>query len=61
MSVRAVIAEDEPLLAQQLKSLLGRAWPELEIAATVANGLEALQAIERERPQVAFLDIRMPG
>jgi DNA-binding LytR/AlgR family response regulator len=58
---RAVIAEDEPLLAQQLKGLLARAWPELEIVAIAANGLEAVEHIARERPQVAFLDIRMPG
>jgi len=61
MSPRAIIAEDEPLLAQQLKALLSNAWPELQIAAIAANGLEALALIERERPQVAFLDIRMPG
>ena len=61
MTVRAVIAEDEPLLAQQLKALLAKAWPALEIAAIAANGIEAVELIARERPQVAFLDIRMPG
>jgi DNA-binding LytR/AlgR family response regulator len=59
--LRAVIAEDEPLLAQQLKSLLAKAWPGLEIAGIAANGNEALQLIVRERPGVAFLDIKMPG
>jgi DNA-binding LytR/AlgR family response regulator len=59
--IRAVIAEDEPLLAQQLKAALARTWPELEIAGVAANGPEALALIEREHPQVAFLDIRMPG
>jgi DNA-binding LytR/AlgR family response regulator len=59
--VKAVIAEDEPLLAARLKELLGRAWPELAIAATAPNGPAALEAIEREKPDVAFLDIRMPG
>jgi len=58
---RAVIAEDEPLLAQQLKSLLAKAWPALEIAGVAANGLEAVELIARAHPQVAFLDIRMPG
>jgi len=58
---RAVIAEDEPLLAQQLKSLLTKAWPALEIAGVAANGLEAVELIARAHPQVAFLDIRMPG
>ena len=58
---RAIIAEDEPLLAQQLESLLAKAWPGLEIAGVAANGLEAVELIARGRPQVAFLDIRMPG
>jgi DNA-binding LytR/AlgR family response regulator len=61
MTPRAVIAEDEPLLAQQLKSLLARAWPELSVVAIAGNGPAALEAIEREKPDVAFLDIRMPG
>ncbi|HYM28310.1 MAG TPA: LytTR family DNA-binding domain-containing protein, partial [Steroidobacteraceae bacterium] len=59
--MRALIAEDEPLLAQELKSLLAQAWPELEVAALAPNGLEALAAAERLFPEVAFLDIRMPG
>ena len=58
---RAVIAEDEPLLAQQLERLLANAWPALEIAGVAANGLEAVELIARAHPQVAFLDIRMPG
>lgn len=61
MNPRAVIAEDEPLLAANLKVLLAACWPELRIAAIAPNGLEALAAIEREQPEVAFLDIRMPG
>jgi len=61
MSPSAIIAEDEPLLAQQLASLLARAWPELRLAGVAANGVEALALIERERPRIAFLDIRMPG
>lgn len=59
--MKALIADDEPLLALSLKTALGEAWPELEIAAVVPNGLEAVQAAERLRPDVAFLDIRMPG
>lgn len=61
MNPRAIIAEDEPLLARQLGALLARVWPELTVAATASNGVEALALIERERPQAAFLDIRMPG
>jgi DNA-binding LytR/AlgR family response regulator len=56
----ALIAEDEPLLLAQLKSRLAEAWPELEIVAEAANGEEALQSAAALRPDIAFLDIRMP-
>jgi DNA-binding LytR/AlgR family response regulator len=56
----ALIAEDEPLLRAQLKARLADAWPELEIVAEAANGEEALQQAEALRPDIAFLDIRMP-
>jgi DNA-binding LytR/AlgR family response regulator len=59
--MKALIADDEPLLALSLKTALADAWPELEIAAVLPNGLEAVQAAERLRPDVAFLDIQMPG
>lgn len=61
MNPRALIAEDEPLLAQSLKAALAEAWPELEVVALAPNGVEALEAAERLTPEVAFLDIRMPG
>jgi DNA-binding LytR/AlgR family response regulator len=57
----ALIAEDEPLLAESLKAALAVAWPELEVAAVAQNGLDALEAAARVHPDVAFLDIRMPG
>ena len=56
----ALIAEDEPLLRAQLKARLAEAWPELEIVAEAGNGEEALQQAEALRPDIAFLDIRMP-
>ncbi len=59
--MRALIAEDEPLLAHSLKAALAQAWPQLEVVALAANGIEALALIEREQPDIAFLDIRMPG
>lgn len=59
--MKAILADDEPLLAQSLKAALAEAWPELEVVALAANGLEAVEAAERLRPDVAFLDIRMPG
>jgi len=58
---RAVIADDEPMLLDVLARALARAWPELAIAAACTDGDQALEAIRRERPDVAFLDIRMPG
>jgi DNA-binding LytR/AlgR family response regulator len=59
--MRALIAEDEPLLAADLARRLARLWPELEIVAQVHDGLAARQALTALAPDVAFLDIRMPG
>jgi DNA-binding LytR/AlgR family response regulator len=61
MNPRALIAEDEPLLAEGLKNALARVWPELQVIGLAGNGIEALRLAEAERPDVAFLDIRMPG
>jgi DNA-binding LytR/AlgR family response regulator len=58
---RAIIAEDEQLLRAELVSLVRKAWPELEIAAECEDGASALDAIDVLQPEVAFLDIRMPG
>jgi DNA-binding LytR/AlgR family response regulator len=57
----ALIAEDEPLLAQALAVELTRAWPELTIAAVVGDGQSAVEAALRLEPDVLFFDIRMPG
>ena len=57
----ALIAEDEPLLAQALAADLARLWPELQIVATVGDGLSASAQALALQPQVCFLDIRMPG
>ncbi|MES2758935.1 MAG: LytTR family DNA-binding domain-containing protein [Pseudomonadota bacterium] len=56
-----VIAEDESLLRDALVDLLAAAWPELEVAAACEDGAAALEAIAARQPDVAFLDIRMPG
>src|SRR5580692_10966522 len=56
----AIIADDEPLARDELKFLLDQIG-DVEVVATVANGLEALNAIERLDPALAFLDIQMPG
>jgi len=56
----AIIADDEAPLRQFLRRQLATAWPELDIVAEAADGGEALDAIDAHRPDVAFLDIRMP-
>ncbi|MCX7155775.1 MAG: LytTR family DNA-binding domain-containing protein [Rhodocyclales bacterium] len=59
--MKAIIADDEPLLAKHLVARLAQLWPQLEIAGVAANGIEARDMIEALRPDIAFLDIRMPG
>lgn len=56
----AVIADDEDLQRTELLRLLAQAWPELEIVAVCEDGGDALEAVVRLQPDVAFLDIRMP-
>ena len=58
---RAVIADDERLMREQLRARLAEAWPELQIVAEARNGLEAVALVEQHRPDLVFLDIRMPG
>lgn len=58
---RALIAEDEPLLAAALARMLGDCWPELIVVATVGDGLAATKQAFEVGPDVLFLDIRMPG
>ena len=58
---KGVIAEDEALLRQSLRAALETAWPQLEIVAECEDGASALEEIVEHRPDVAFLDIRMPG
>jgi DNA-binding LytR/AlgR family response regulator len=56
-----IIADDEPLLAQSLQAELAQCWPELQVLNVAANGKAALAAINEYRPDIAFLDIKMPG
>lgn len=58
---RALIAEDEAILLQELQHALLQLWPDLEIIAAVDDGIKAAQAIAGLRPDIAFLDVRMPG
>lgn len=57
----ALIAEDELPQRQELRALLAELWPELRIVGECGDGLSALEALEQFAPDVAFLDIRMPG
>lgn len=61
MTATGLIAEDEPLLAANLKALLAKLWPELQIVATVTHGAAAVEQALAHRPDIVFLDIRMPG
>ena len=57
----ALIAEDEPLLAQALRAELARAWPELRLCETAVDGDDAVERALAQTPDIVFLDIRMPG
>jgi DNA-binding LytR/AlgR family response regulator len=58
---RAVIADDERLMREQMRARLAEVWPDLQIVAEAKNGLEAVQAVLQHQPDIVFLDIRMPG
>lgn len=60
-SARALIADDERLMREQLRARLAEVWPELEIVAEAKNGIEAVQLTQSHQPDLVFLDIRMPG
>jgi DNA-binding LytR/AlgR family response regulator len=59
--LRALIAEDEPILAAALLQALQRLWPELQIVASVDNGQAVVEQTLKQRPDILFLDIKMPG
>jgi DNA-binding LytR/AlgR family response regulator len=58
---RAVVADDERLMREQLRARLLEVWPELEIVAEARHGAEAVEKVAEHHPDVVFLDIRMPG
>jgi DNA-binding LytR/AlgR family response regulator len=59
--LRALIADDERLLREQLKARLAQVWPELKVCGEARDGLDAVEKANALRPDVVFLDIRMPG
>lgn len=60
-NLRALVAEDEPILAYALVQALNRLWPDLQIGAVVDNGVAAVQEALAQRPDILFFDIKMPG
>jgi DNA-binding LytR/AlgR family response regulator len=60
-AVRILIADDEPLLRAELRESLASMWPDACIVGEAADGIEALRMAQQLEPDVAFLDIRMPG
>jgi len=58
---RAIIADDERLMREQLRARLTEVWPDLQVVAEAKNGEEAVAAVRELAPDLAFLDIRMPG
>lgn len=59
--MKAIIADDEPHLSDDLQRRLAKLWPELEIIAVLHDGIAAETALREQQPDIAFLDIRMPG
>jgi DNA-binding LytR/AlgR family response regulator len=59
--IKAVIADDEDQLRRYMQSTLKRLWPALHICGLARNGLEAVEMISTQEPDIAFLDIKMPG
>ena len=59
--IKAVLADDERLLREQLQTRLGECWPELQVCGLARDGLEAVRLVGELKPDVVFLDIRMPG
>ncbi len=61
MTVTALIVEDEPLLAKELRKNLQQLWPELAVAGIADTGPKALQMMQADPPDILFVDIQLPG
>ena len=60
MKIRALIVDDEPLARERVRTLLQHE-PDIEILGECDNGNEAIAAIRKQRPDLVFLDVQMPG
>ncbi|MRG58350.1 response regulator [Agromyces sp. CFH 90414] len=58
--IRVLIADDEPMMRAGVRAIL-QSEPEIEVVFEAASGREAIEGAQRHRPDVAVLDIRMPG
>ena len=61
MPVTALIVDDEAPMRDQLRSRLREVWPDLSILGEAANGVDAVSMARQHKPDIVFLDIRMPG
>jgi DNA-binding LytR/AlgR family response regulator len=61
MNPTVLIADDEEAPRAQLLAALRQVWPQARVVAECANGVDAWDAFLEHEPQVALLDIRMPG
>jgi DNA-binding LytR/AlgR family response regulator len=61
MTIRVLVAEDEPLMRERLLAMLVTSWPEAEVVLVAENGNDAWDGFLEHEPEVVFLDIRMPG
>jgi DNA-binding LytR/AlgR family response regulator len=61
MNPTLLVAEDEPLMRERLLEMLAQAWPEARVLMVAENGNDAWDGFLEHEPDVAFLDIRMPG
>ncbi len=57
---RHLVAEDEPIMAAALRKALQRLWPELQSVASDDNGQDTVEQTLKQRPDILFLDIKMP-
>jgi DNA-binding LytR/AlgR family response regulator len=59
-TMTAILAEDEPVLRDELREALAALWPELKVLAETGDGVSTLRAIQAQKPDIVFLDINMP-
>ena len=59
--IKAIIADDEENAVGQMESMLSDLWPDLVVCGRATSGPEALELIETHKPQLAFMEVRLPG